>query len=156
MNVPLSRGCGDGDFAAIYQRLLAPVVRAFKPELILVSAGFDIHAADPLGGMKVTPTGFAGLTRLILDIARQTCAGRVVFCLEGGYDADALADSAMAMIDELTGRTVTDVDALAASADPGRLDTLMDRCIHTHRRFLEELDGQLSRHRQQRNHRSSP
>jgi acetoin utilization deacetylase AcuC-like enzyme len=144
MNVPLSRGCGDGEFAAIYRRLLVPVARAFEPQLILVSAGFDIHADDPLGQMKVTPAGFAGLTRLILDIARQTCAGRVVFCLEGGYHADALADSAMAMIDELTGRTSTDVDDMAATADPGRLNTIADRCIHSHRWFLKELDGQLS------------
>ena len=139
MNVPLSRGCGDGELAAIYQRLLTPVALAFKPQLILVSAGFDIHAADPLGGMKVTPTGFAGLTRLILDVARQTCAGRVVFCLEGGYDADALSDSALAMIDELTGRTSTDVDAMAARADPGRMMAVVDRCIHTHRRFWKEI-----------------
>ncbi len=147
MNIPLNRGCGDGEFAAIYQQLLTPVARAFKPQLILVSAGFDIHAADPLGGMKVTPAGFAGLTRLLLDIARQTCGGRVVFCLEGGYHADALADSALAMIDELTGRTLTDVDAMAASADPGRLNPLLDRCIHTHQRFWKELDGGLSRQR---------
>ncbi len=139
MNVPLNRGCGDGEFAAIYQRLLVPVALAFKPELILVSAGFDIHAADPLGGMKVTPAGFAGLTRLILDLARQTCAGRVVFCLEGGYDADALADSALAMIDELTGRTSTDVDAMAAKADSGRMMAIVDRCIHTHQRFWKEV-----------------
>jgi acetoin utilization deacetylase AcuC-like enzyme len=137
MNVPLGRGCGDGEFAAIYQRLLGPAVRSFKPQLILVSAGFDIHAADPLGGMKVTPAGFAGLTRLILDLARQACAGRVVFCLEGGYHADALADSALAMIDELTGRTSTNVDAMAAKADPGRLNTILARCIHTHQRFRE-------------------
>ncbi len=156
MNVPMSRGCGDGEFAALYQRLLTPVVRAFEPQLILVSAGFDIHAADPLGGMKVTPAGFAGLTRLILDVARQTCAGRVVFCLEGGYNADALADSALAMIDELTGRTSTDVDAMAASADPGRLNPIVDRCIHTHRWFWKELDGQLPRHRRLQHHRSNP
>ncbi|BBO68241.1 histone deacetylase [Desulfosarcina alkanivorans] len=146
MNVPLSRGWGDGEFTALYRRLLTPVVRAFKPELILVSAGFDIHVDDPLGGMTVTPAGFAGLTRLLLDLARQTCAGRVVFCLEGGYNADALSDSALAMIDELTGRTSTDVTAMAAGADPGRLNPVLERCIHTHRRFGTQLDGPLSSH----------
>lgn len=140
MNVPMGRGCGDGEFAAIYQQLLAPAVRAFKPELIVVSAGFDIHFADPLGGMRVTPAGFAGLTRLILDLAGQACAGRVVFCLEGGYDGNALADSALAMIDELTGRTTTDVNAMAACAATGRLDTIVERCIHTHRRFWNDLE----------------
>jgi acetoin utilization deacetylase AcuC-like enzyme len=147
MNVPLSRGFGDGEFAALYQRILIPVARAFKPEMILVSVGFDIHAEDPLGGMKVTPSGFAGLTRLLLDIARENCAGRIVFCLEGGYNADALADSALAMVDELTGRTSTDVDAMAANADPGRLNPVVDRCVQTHLRFWGKLDESFSRKR---------
>jgi len=140
MNVPLSKGIGDGEFAAIYQRLLAPVARAFKPQLILVSAGFDIHIDDPLGGMRVTPAGFAGLTRLILDIAESTCRGRAVFCLEGGYNADALTESALAMIDELTGRSRTDVTAMAAKAKPGRLKAILEGCLHTHRRFWKELE----------------
>lgn len=148
MNVPLSRGLGDAEFAALYQRLLIPVARAFKPELILVSAGFDIHIDDPLGGMRVTPEGFAGLTRLLLDIAMHTCGGRVVFCLEGGYHPDAVTDSALAMIDELTGQTCTDLAAMAARAHSGRLKSAMDRCIHTQRRFWKELDHAPHRSRQ--------
>jgi acetoin utilization deacetylase AcuC-like enzyme len=142
MNVPLSRGCGDGEFAAIYQRLLLPTGRAFQPDLILVSAGFDIHTADPLGAMKVSPMGFAGLTRLLLDLAQEVCSGRVVFCLEGGYDADAVADGALAMIDELTGLTHTDANALASGADANRLKTIIHRCTHVHGRFWNVLqDG---------------
>jgi len=132
MNVTLPKGCGDGEFIEVYRRLLIPAAQEFKPELILVSAGFDIHADDPLGGMNVTSAGFAGLTRLILDLARQVCNGRVVFCLEGGYDAAALAGSALAMIDELSGRTYTDIDAMAAGGPPGRMDDIVNRCIHTH------------------------
>ena len=139
MNIPLSRGCGDAEFAAIYQRLLFPVALAFKPDLIVVSAGFDIHTADPLGGMQVTPAGFAGLTRLILDIAQLICNGRVVFCLEGGYNGDALAESVLALIDELTGRTTTDVAAMAARAAKGRLNAIVEPCVHTHRRFWAQL-----------------
>lgn len=139
MNVPLAKGCGDGEFTAIYRRLLAPVARAFRPQLILVSAGFDIHADDPLGGMRVTPSGFAGLTRVILDIARAVCGGRVVFCLEGGYNADALADSALAMIDELTGRTFTDAATMSTGADAGRLKAILEGCLHIHGRFWREL-----------------
>ena len=139
MNVPLGKGCGNGEFAAIYRRLLAPVARAFRPQMILVSTGFDIHIDDPLGGMRVTPAGFAGLTRVLLDIAETVCDGRVVFCLEGGYNAAALADSALAMIDELTGRTVTDAAAMAAAADAGRLNAILEGCLHTHARFWGEL-----------------
>lgn len=135
MNVPLARGCGDAEFAAIYRRLLVPVATAFRPELILVSAGFDIHRADPLGGLRVTPAGFAGLTRIILGMARETCAGRVVFCLEGGYHAEALADSVLAMLNELTGKTSTDVAAMAAGADARLVDGIVDRCTYTHQSY---------------------
>ena len=139
MNVPLMKGCGDGEFISIYQRLCMPVARAFKPELILVSAGLDIHADDSLGAMSVSPAGFAGLTRLMLDLAREICHGRVVFCLEGGYDADAMASGVLAMIDELTGQTTTDVDALALAGDANRVKTIIHRCTHVHERFWSEL-----------------
>lgn len=141
MNVPLSKGCGDAEFAAIYRRLLVPVAASFRPDLILVSAGFDIHAKDPLGAMGVTPTGFAALTRLVLEMARQACAGRVVFCLEGGYHAEALADSVLAMLDELSGRRLTDVGALAAGADARLVDGVVARCRHIHRRFFDADGG---------------
>ena len=139
MNVPLLKGCGDGDFLTIYQRLLVPVALAFKPELLLVSVGLDIHADDPLGAMKVSPVGFAGLTRLMLDLARQTCAGRVVFCLEGGYAPVAVADGVLAMIDELAGLTTTDINTLAKGADMNRVEPIINRCTHVHGRFWEEL-----------------
>lgn len=140
MNVPLMKGCGNGEFIAIYRRLWMSVARAFKPELILVSAGLDIHADDPLGAMKVNSAGFAGLTRLMVDLAREICHGRVVFCLEGGYDADAMVSGVLAMIDELTDQTTTDVDALALSADASRVKTIIHRCTHVHERFWQELN----------------
>jgi acetoin utilization deacetylase AcuC-like enzyme len=133
MNLPLRRGCGDAEFAALYSRLLIPAAMGFRPDLILVSAGFDTHVADPLGGMRMTPVGFAGLTRLILDLAGRLCDGRVVFCLEGGYDAEALGGSVLAMIDELTGRTRTDVGALASEADADLVAPVVDRCLRIHR-----------------------
>ncbi|MEJ2642335.1 MAG: histone deacetylase [Desulfosarcinaceae bacterium] len=133
MNLPLKRGCGDAEFVALYQRLLMPAAVAFRPELILVSAGFDTHVDDPLGGMRMTPSGYAGLTRLILDLAGRLCGGRVVFCLEGGYDPEALAGSVLAMMDELTGRTRTDPDAMAAGADPGLVNGVVDHCLQIHR-----------------------
>ena len=135
MNVPLARGFGDAEFLALYRRLLVPAATAFRPQLILVSAGFDIHAADPLGGMRMTAAGFAALSRLILEIAGACCGGRAVFCLEGGYDPDALADSVLAVLDELTGRTFSDVDALAAGANRRRVDALVARCRQIHQRF---------------------
>ena len=86
MNVPLSAGKSDVDFLYIFRRLLAPVARAFKPEFILVSAGFDIFAGDPLGGMEVTIDGFGTLAAELQELARSVSAGRILYALEGGYD----------------------------------------------------------------------
>ena len=135
MNVPMVKGCGDGEYVALYRRLLPPVFEVFRPELVLVSAGVDIHVDDPMGGMKVTPSGFAGLTKLLLDLAKAHCGGRIVFCLEGGYNASALADSVLAMVDALNGRGIIDIEALAARADPGKLNPMLERCLYTHRLY---------------------
>ncbi len=82
---------------------------AFKPELILVSAGFDIYYQDPLGEMKVTPRGFAYLTRILMDIADACCRGRLVLTLEGGYNIEGLTDSVKEVLKELRDEThVTD------------------------------------------------
>ena len=106
VNVPLPGGQGDQDFAAIFKEILKPITSQFKPQLILVSAGYDIYSQDPLGAMDVTPEGFAILTSLIMDMARSSCQGRVVITLEGGYHLDGLRDSVKATIKELRGDSI--------------------------------------------------
>ncbi len=135
VNLPLSRGHGDREFAALYWRLLQPLALEFDPDLILVSAGFDIHARDPLGRMHVTPTGFAALTRLLMDIAQRCCGGRLVLVLEGGYCHEALQESIRAVLAELSDQSQTDYQALAKQADPRRVDYVFHRCAMVHRRF---------------------
>ena len=78
-------------------------MREFRPQLILVSAGYDAHASDPLGGMKLSADGFAALAGSTLDWARELCQGRVVFILEGGYDLQGLSDSVAATLGVLLG-----------------------------------------------------
>jgi acetoin utilization deacetylase AcuC-like enzyme len=107
INVPLPRGTGDEDLLAVYRQLLVPVAREYEPGLIIVSAGFDIHADDPLGGMKGTSSGAAALARLFVDLAGELCGGRLLLVLEGGYDLAALRDSVAAVLDELDGRRHT-------------------------------------------------
>src|SRR4030066_1488763 len=85
LNVPLLAGKGDADYLHIYEKILAPVAAQFAPEFILVSAGFDIGAGDPLGGMSVTPAGFGRMTAALLAMAERTAAGRLALVLEGGY-----------------------------------------------------------------------
>ncbi|MEW5853721.1 MAG: histone deacetylase [Myxococcota bacterium] len=103
VNVPLIRGCTDGDYAAVFRELLMPIADAYRPELVLVSAGFDAHADDPLGGMNVSTEGFAWMAHAVKQVADKHCAGRMVLTLEGGYDVNALADSVHAVTEVLCG-----------------------------------------------------
>lgn len=90
VNVPLEGGCGDAEYAAAFRRVVRPVADAFAPELVLVSAGFDAHASDPLGGMRVSDDGFDAMACEVLDIAGTYAGGRCIAVLEGGYDLDVL------------------------------------------------------------------
>ena len=105
LNVPLRPGADDAFYVRIFRELLAPVVRSFRPELILVSAGFDPYIGDPLGEMKVTPEGFACLTRILLDLAEEWCGGRLAMVLEGGYNVQGLTKCVRAVLLELLGET---------------------------------------------------
>jgi len=105
VNVPLSTGYGDAEYIAIFQQILQPIAKEFKPDLVLASVGFDIFEGDPLGGMSVTPDGFAGLTRTLMEIARSSCDGKLVLTLEGGYNLQGLRDSVKSVLKELSGES---------------------------------------------------
>lgn len=90
INVPLAPGKTDADYLFIFERLLSPVAAAYQPEFVLVSAGFDIFAGDPLGGMRVSTAGFSGLTAAVMNLARASAQGRLLLTLEGGYNPDGL------------------------------------------------------------------
>jgi acetoin utilization deacetylase AcuC-like enzyme len=96
MNCPLGAGAGRKQVMGVFERNLMSAVQKFKPELILVSAGFDSRAGDPLGGFKLTDEDFVDLTQLALDLGDQYAEGRVVSVLEGGYDLNGLARGATA------------------------------------------------------------
>jgi acetoin utilization deacetylase AcuC-like enzyme len=98
INLPLGAGAGDETYLRLFDQVIAPAVRTYEPELLLLSAGFDAHARDPLGGMRVTERGFAELAERAVTLADELCGGRVVAVLEGGYDVDALARSVEAVI----------------------------------------------------------
>ena len=105
INVPLSTGAGDAEFVKIFRKILQPVAMEFKPELVLLSAGFDTYFQDPLGGMRVTPDGFAAMTRILLNIADACCHGRFVAVLEGGYHVAGLTKSVKAVLEEMLDET---------------------------------------------------
>ena len=98
VNCPLQPGAGDAEIIAAFADRLAPAMSDFAPELVIISAGFDSHRADPLAVMGVTDEGFAALTRIVMEIAEATAGGRIVSFLEGGYDLDALSSAAAAHV----------------------------------------------------------
>jgi len=102
INVPLPIGSGDADFVKAFKEKLEPAALAFSPDFVLISAGFDAHKDDLLGGMKVTAEGFAQLTQIVKEISEKCCQGRLVSVLEGGYGLEGLADSVEAHIRVLT------------------------------------------------------
>lgn len=102
VNCPLRGGKTDGEFVALYRSVLIPVIHAYEPGLVLVSAGFDAHAMDPIGGMDLSSSGFGALAGLIREAAEEVDAP-VVYALEGGYNLEALRDSVRAVVDILKG-----------------------------------------------------
>jgi len=92
INIPMPAGSGDADYLKALREELLPAAESFRPDLVLISAGFDACQADPLGGMKVTTEGFAQMTRLVKSVADSHCQGRLVSVLEGGYNVKALAE----------------------------------------------------------------
>ncbi len=93
VNLPVAVGATDGDYALLFDRVAAPILRAFAPAVLLVSAGFDAHASDPLGGMRVSTDGFGMMTRHLKRVAAEQAEGRMVLVTEGGYDLSALEEA---------------------------------------------------------------
>jgi acetoin utilization deacetylase AcuC-like enzyme len=104
VNVPCPAGFGDAEFRVLFDELIIPRLRAFVPDVVLISAGFDCDRRDPLGDLALTPAGIAHLARSVADAARAVAGGRVVAVLEGGYDLGALVDGVSVLLDELEGK----------------------------------------------------
>ena len=93
INVPMEAGEGDEEYRSVFQKSLVPVADAFKPEFVIISAGFDAHKDDPLASMGLTEEGYADLTGIVAGIAKRHAEGRIFSSLEGGYNLTALAAS---------------------------------------------------------------
>jgi len=99
LNLPLPAGTGDSGYLDVHARRVLPALEAFLPEVILVSAGFDAHERDPLGGMRLTTEGYRAIVGSLRDAARQLAGGRIAFVTEGGYDLQALGECLAATIE---------------------------------------------------------
>jgi acetoin utilization deacetylase AcuC-like enzyme len=101
LNCPMPAGSGDAEWLETLERRVLPALDAFRPQFVLVSAGFDAHLEDPLSETRVSEEGYRRMTRLVGDLARSAAGGRLVSLLEGGYHLDALARSVEAHVSEL-------------------------------------------------------
>ncbi len=103
VNIPLPAGCGNEEYLRVFREIVVPIGEKFEPEWILVSAGFDPHRRDPLGGMDLTEEGFRVMASMLLGLAEEYAGGKIAFLLEGGYDLMALKNSAFSVFQEMAG-----------------------------------------------------
>ncbi len=139
VNVPLSAGYGDGEYVAIYQNILRPIGLEFKPDLVLVSAGFDIYKGDPLGGMEVTAQGFGALARSILDMAQEACEGKVVLCLEGGYNLQGLREGVRAVLRDMADAEHSDLGHVIQKMNKRAVDNIIEASRKVHGKYWSSL-----------------
>ncbi len=135
VNAPFPTGFGDAEYVSVYTKILKPIALEYKPELVLVSAGFDPFVKDPLGGMKVTGEGFGALAGIVQDIARQACDGKVLVTLEGGYNPEGLRNGVRAVLQTLLGRPAL-VPKNAPSAD---VEEVIARIVSVHKKYWKSL-----------------
>jgi acetoin utilization deacetylase AcuC-like enzyme len=131
VNLAFPAGFGDAEYGDAFRRVVEPIAQEYAPQFVLISAGFDAHARDPLGGMQVTEAGFRTLARLLLGIARDHAGDRCAAILEGGYDLTAIRNSAADVLAELQGRG----GQLASPAAPSRAGGLIERVRKVHGRY---------------------
>lgn len=93
LNVPMPAGLGDTEYLEVFNKVLRPALQAYRPDAVIISAGFDAHRDDPLAGMNLSTQGYVALSRVVKEIAGEFSEGRILSCLEGGYNLEALASS---------------------------------------------------------------
>ena len=135
VNVPLPPGCGNTEYISAFHEILVPVARRFEPDLILVSAGFDAYAEDPLAAMRVTPRGFAELGRIVRSLAPGGAPDRIGILLEGGYSLTGLGECLVAAVQALL---LDDTGESADLAAPVRVPGPVSLALATLRRTHED------------------
>jgi acetoin utilization deacetylase AcuC-like enzyme len=127
VNVPMEAGAVNEDYRLVFADIVLPLLRQFKPDLVLVSAGFDAHERDPLGGMRLTTPAFTAMTMDLRAAAEECCSGRIVAVTEGGYDFRALADCLRGVVDALA----AEQPAAAEWPEPGSVPASRGRAATT-------------------------
>lgn len=132
VNIPIPSGVGDRGYVKAFKELFIPTMTTYKPDIILVSAGFDSHRLDPLGGMEVSAEGFGEMTSLLLDIADELCGGKIAFFLEGGYSLDGLAQSVKEVALRMLGEKETNSEVLTEGVG---IDSILEVAREIHKKY---------------------
>lgn len=103
LNIPLPPGAGDLAFNLITESIIIPAAMRFIPQILLISAGFDAHWCDPLASLQLTTSGYYEIGKVLIQLSREVCNGRIAFVLEGGYDPEALTDNIAAVFASMAG-----------------------------------------------------
>ncbi len=137
INVPLAGGTGDSGFYYAFTQLLEPVARQFKPQLIMISAGFDAHYSDPLAGLNLTCSGYAKIAEVVKTIADEICGGRIVAALEGGYNLGAIGHAVSAVINVFGeyGVRVDDPEGVPPDHTRPTMRMTIDEAINIQRKY---------------------
>jgi acetoin utilization deacetylase AcuC-like enzyme len=139
VNVPLDKGMGDGEFAQVIQRLADPLARAYEPDMLLVSCGFDLYQHDRLAGLNGTPAGYAVLTRQLCRIADTVCGGRIAFIMEGGYSVQGIRECGRSVIHELCGLPSVEAERLEQSIASTSPFGALQKSIAVHTKYWSIL-----------------
>ncbi len=131
VNLAFPAGFGDAEYRDAFTRIVEPIALQYAPQFVLISAGFDAHARDPLGGMEVTEAGFAAMARSLLRVADASAGGRCAAILEGGYDLTAIRSSSSDVLDELVG----DQTPIPEAPRPSRAGALIERIKQVQARY---------------------
>jgi acetoin utilization deacetylase AcuC-like enzyme len=138
LNVPMPAGCGDAEYVGVFQRVLIPAARAFRPDYWIVSCGFDAHAEDPLAAMHVSRAGYSALTAVVRALADELSGGRLLFVLEGGYSLVGLREGMEAVLEGLL--SAEPVLPAGGNLLPGSvLSGLIERTHAVHGRWIPGL-----------------
>jgi acetoin utilization deacetylase AcuC-like enzyme len=132
VNFPMEVGATDADYDLVYREAVIPLLEQYRPEVVLISAGFDAHERDPLGGMRMTSAGYGQLTARLIAAADKLCAGRIVFVTEGGYDTSALAECCQGVIDLAAADSLPAIRDLSGETTRG--EQTLDAFRQAHRR----------------------
>jgi acetoin utilization deacetylase AcuC-like enzyme len=133
VNIPLPAGCGDAEYLQVFNDIVLPSAEKFEPEWVLVSAGFDPHRRDPLGGMAVTEQGFGAMAGMLSQLAERRSNGKIAFLLEGGYDLVALRNSVGTVLEII--QKSTQKQHVPIMPDGARIQPLIRRIRQAHEKY---------------------